>query len=148
VLPCLCQAILENVVFCHQEDSNWPMQVSVRVASCRRRDVADHHSVVCVCVSMCVCVCVCVCVCLYARVRWQDGAALKKKFDDIFESTRYTKVLCTLQRRQRASSCRSSRSVLWRRACAGTRGRAKDEEGTRRDVQGASSRGAAVLRSG
>jgi hypothetical protein len=31
-------------------------------------------------------------------VRWQDGAALKKKFDDIFESTRYTKVLYTLQR--------------------------------------------------
>ena len=41
------RAILENVVFCHQEDSNWPMS---------------------------------------------DGAALKKKFDDIFESTRYTKV--------------------------------------------------------
>jgi hypothetical protein len=26
---CCWQAILENVVFCHQEDSNWPMQVPV-----------------------------------------------------------------------------------------------------------------------
>ncbi len=41
-------AILENVVFVHQEDSNWPMQ---------------------------------------------EGMVLKKKFDDIFESTRYTKAL-------------------------------------------------------
>lgn len=41
------RAILDNVIFCHQEDSNWPMS---------------------------------------------DGVALKKKFDDIFESTRYTKV--------------------------------------------------------
>lgn len=41
-------AILENVIFCHQEDSNWPMQ---------------------------------------------EGMILKKKLDDIFESTRYTKAL-------------------------------------------------------
>lgn len=41
-------AILENVVFCHQEDSNWPLQ---------------------------------------------DSSLLKKKFDDIFESARYTKAL-------------------------------------------------------
>ena len=40
--------ILENVVFCHQEESNWPLQ---------------------------------------------EGAMLKKKFDDIFESTRYSKAL-------------------------------------------------------
>lgn len=40
-------AILESVVFCHQEESSWPLQ---------------------------------------------DGATLKKKFDDIFEATRYTKV--------------------------------------------------------
>ena len=39
-------AILENVVFCHQEDSNWPLG---------------------------------------------EGAVLKKKFDDIFESSRYSK---------------------------------------------------------
>ncbi len=41
-------AILENVIFVHQEDSSWPMS---------------------------------------------EGAVLKKKFDDIFESTRYTKAL-------------------------------------------------------
>jgi len=41
-------AILENVIFCHQEDSSWPMQ---------------------------------------------DPLTLKKKLDDIFESTRYTKAL-------------------------------------------------------
>jgi DNA repair protein RAD50 len=42
------KAVLDNVIFCHQEDSNWPLQ---------------------------------------------EGTALKKKFDDIFESTRYTKAL-------------------------------------------------------
>lgn len=42
------RAIMENVVFCHQEESNWPLQ---------------------------------------------EGALLKKKFDDIFESTRYSKAL-------------------------------------------------------
>jgi DNA repair protein RAD50 len=41
-------AIMDNVVFCHQEESNWPLG---------------------------------------------EGAALKKKFDDIFESTRYSKAL-------------------------------------------------------
>jgi DNA repair protein RAD50 len=40
--------ILENVIFCHQEESSWPMQ---------------------------------------------EGLVLKKKFDDIFESTRYAKAL-------------------------------------------------------
>ena len=39
-------AILENVIFCHQEDSSWPLQ---------------------------------------------ESALLKKKFDDIFDSTRYSK---------------------------------------------------------
>ena len=42
------KAILDNVIFCHQEDSNWPLK---------------------------------------------EGAELKKKFDDIFESTRYSKAL-------------------------------------------------------
>jgi DNA repair protein RAD50 len=41
-------AIIENVIFVHQEDSNWPMQ---------------------------------------------EGMVLKKRFDDVFESTRYTKAL-------------------------------------------------------
>lgn len=42
------KAVLEHVVFCHQEESNWPLQ---------------------------------------------EGAVLKKRFDDIFDSTRYTKAL-------------------------------------------------------
>jgi hypothetical protein len=41
-------AIMENVIFCHQEESSWPMS---------------------------------------------EGIVLKKKFDDVFESTRYTKAL-------------------------------------------------------
>lgn len=42
------KSILEHVVFCHQEDSSWPLQ---------------------------------------------EGAVLKKRFDDIFDSTRYSKAL-------------------------------------------------------
>lgn len=41
------RAILENVIFCHQEESNWPLS---------------------------------------------EPAALKKKFDDIFEATKYADV--------------------------------------------------------
>jgi len=48
MLLCVTPAILENVIFTHQEEASWPMG---------------------------------------------DGATLKKKFDDIFESTRYTKAL-------------------------------------------------------
>ena len=44
----IASSILDNVVFCHQEESAWPLQ---------------------------------------------EGATLKKKFDDIFDSTRYTKAL-------------------------------------------------------
>ncbi|KAI9347155.1 AAA domain-containing protein [Zopfochytrium polystomum] len=56
------RAVLENVVFCHQEDSLWPLG---------------------------------------------DPATLKKKFDDIFASTRYTKALeniKSLKKDQQASS--------------------------------------------
>jgi DNA repair protein RAD50 len=42
------KAVLESVVFCHQEDSSWPLM---------------------------------------------EGAVLKKRFDDIFDSTRYVKAL-------------------------------------------------------
>ena len=44
----ISKAILESVVFCHQEEASWPLQ---------------------------------------------EGSVLKKKFDDIFESTRYSKAL-------------------------------------------------------
>jgi len=46
------KAIMENVIFCHQEESSWPLG---------------------------------------------DSASLKKKFDDIFESSRYSKALQTIR---------------------------------------------------
>ncbi len=54
--------ILDNVVFCHQEESAWPLQ---------------------------------------------DGATLKKKFDDIFDSTRYTKALEAITKTQKELQGRS-----------------------------------------
>ena len=45
-------AVLDNVIFCHQEDSNWPLM---------------------------------------------EPLVLKKKFDDIFESARYTKALVAIK---------------------------------------------------
>ena len=49
--------ILEHVVFCHQEDSSWPLQ---------------------------------------------EGAVLKKRFDDIFDSTRYAKALVAIKDSRKA----------------------------------------------
>ena len=46
------RAILDNVIFCHQEDSNWPLS---------------------------------------------ESTVVKKKFDDIFEATRYTKALTSMK---------------------------------------------------
>ena len=62
------KAILENVVFCHQEDASWPLQ---------------------------------------------EGAVVKKKFDDIFESARYTKALDTIKKTKQeyASTVKASHSV-------------------------------------
>ncbi|CAH0490696.1 unnamed protein product [Peronospora farinosa] len=51
------KAILENVIFCHQEDSNWPLR---------------------------------------------EGAELKKRFDYIFESARYTKALEAIRKLKKA----------------------------------------------
>eukprot|EP00644_Phytophthora_capsici_P015967 jgi/Phyca11/19564/fgenesh1_pg.PHYCAscaffold_49_\ len=51
------KAILESVIFCHQEDSNWPLK---------------------------------------------EGAELKKRFDKIFESARYTKALEAIQKLKKA----------------------------------------------
>ncbi|CAH0514854.1 unnamed protein product [Peronospora belbahrii] len=51
------KAILENVIFCHQEDSNWPLR---------------------------------------------EGAELKKRFDQIFESARYTKALEAIRKLKKA----------------------------------------------
>ncbi|KAE9027411.1 DNA repair protein [Phytophthora rubi] len=51
------KSILESVVFCHQEESNWPLK---------------------------------------------EGAELKKKFDNIFESARYTKALEAIRKLKKA----------------------------------------------
>lgn len=55
----LPQAVLENVIFVHQEDSNWPLA---------------------------------------------EGLVLKKKFDDIFAATKYTKASCAHARSPRQSA--------------------------------------------
>jgi DNA repair protein RAD50 len=55
-------AILENVIFVHQEESNWPLQ---------------------------------------------EGAVLKKKFDDVFESTRYTKALEALAKTKKDTQAKA-----------------------------------------
>lgn len=61
--------ILEHVVFCHQEDSSWPLQ---------------------------------------------EGAVLKKRFDDIFDSTRYAKALeaIKLSRKGYASEAKDLKAEL------------------------------------
>lgn len=51
------RAVLDNVIFCHQEDSNWPLS---------------------------------------------DASTLKKKFDDIFDATRYTKALDNIKTLRKA----------------------------------------------
>eukprot|EP00941_MAST-03F_sp_MAST-3F-sp1_P000454 g454.t1 len=50
------KAVLDNVIFCHQEESNWPLK---------------------------------------------EGSDLKKRFDDIFESSRYTKALKAIREEQK-----------------------------------------------
>lgn len=88
------KAILENVVFCHQEDSNWPMQVRGRclchvAGPTRQRSRALPLSHVLAPPPSRAC---------------QDGVALKRKFDDIFESTRYTKALEDVRKQKKALS--------------------------------------------
>ncbi|KAL7420509.1 DNA repair protein rad50 [Cryptotrichosporon argae] len=63
------RAILENVIFCHQEDSNWPLS---------------------------------------------EPAALKKKFDDIFEATKYTKALDNIKalRKERTAELKVDKERL------------------------------------
>lgn len=55
-------AIIDNVLFCHQEEANWPLR---------------------------------------------ESAELKKKFDDIFESTRYTKALGELRKQKKEAADRA-----------------------------------------
>ncbi|KAI0050377.1 hypothetical protein FA95DRAFT_1555700 [Auriscalpium vulgare] len=63
------KAVLENVIFCHQEDSYWPLA---------------------------------------------EPGALKKKFDDIFEATRYTKALDSIKalRKDRVAELKAEKERL------------------------------------
>ncbi|KAH9854720.1 hypothetical protein C2E23DRAFT_726150 [Lenzites betulinus] len=63
------KAVLENVIFCHQEDSYWPLS---------------------------------------------EPAALKKKFDDIFEATKYTKALDNIKalRKERMADLKAESANL------------------------------------
>ncbi|KZO97008.1 hypothetical protein CALVIDRAFT_480520, partial [Calocera viscosa TUFC12733] len=63
------KSVLENVIFCHQEDSYWPLA---------------------------------------------EPAALKKKFDDIFEATKYTKALDSIKslRKERVSDLKAEKEKL------------------------------------
>ncbi|KIK01859.1 hypothetical protein K443DRAFT_678003 [Laccaria amethystina LaAM-08-1] len=63
------KAVLENVIFCHQEDSYWPLA---------------------------------------------EPSALKKKFDDIFEATRYTKALDSIKnlRKERVAELKTEKERL------------------------------------
>ena len=72
------QAILENVIFVHQDDSNW----CAFPAAAGQRVVCDQ---------------VLTCRCRLRRPL-AEGAVLKKKFDDIFAATKYTKALETIRK--------------------------------------------------
>ncbi|KZT60115.1 hypothetical protein CALCODRAFT_466016 [Calocera cornea HHB12733] len=63
------KSVLENVIFCHQEDSYWPLA---------------------------------------------EPAALKKKFDDIFEATKYTKALDSIKslRKERVADLKAEKEKL------------------------------------
>lgn len=63
------KAVLENVIFCHQEDSYWPLA---------------------------------------------EPSVLKKKFDDIFEATRYTKALNNIKdlRKERLADLKAEKERL------------------------------------
>lgn len=65
----MSKAILENVIFCHQEESNWPLS---------------------------------------------EASVLKKKFDDIFDATRYTKALDNIKvmRKERNNDLKVNKAEL------------------------------------
>lgn len=66
--------MLEYVIFCHQEDSSWPLLVREGLRLCRGR---AHHP--------------------HRGVGAQEGRALKERFDDIFQSTRYSDALTLIK---------------------------------------------------
>jgi len=72
----ISKAILDNVIFVHQEDANWPLRESkVLVRPPRRRPGSAR-----------------------AISRRAAGGVQKQKFDDIFSATRYSKALDAIKK--------------------------------------------------
>lgn len=88
----ISKAILENVIFVHQEDANWPLKESkilvrhrARVhTTCRER----HAGIAC--------------------ARWSGCILQKEKFDDIFSATRYSKALDAIKKLRKEKMVRAT----------------------------------------
>lgn len=67
------RAILDNVIFCHQEESNWLVENTIKLQCFESKfDVYQFRPL-------------------------SEPSILKKKFDDIFSSTKYTKALTNIK---------------------------------------------------
>ena len=83
-------ALLDNVIFCHQEDSDWPMK---------------------------------------------EGMVLKKRFDDVFESTRYAKALEAFAKAKKEMSAKVSELKVHRAELEGFKTSAEDAKGELRQCE-------------
>ena len=83
-------ALLDNVIFCHQEDSDWPMK---------------------------------------------EGIVLKKRFDDVFESTRYAKALEAFSKARKEMSAKVSELKIQRAELEGFKTSAEDAKGELRQCE-------------
>lgn len=83
-------ALLDNVIFCHQEDSDWPMK---------------------------------------------EGIVLKKRFDDVFESTRYAKALDAFAKARKEMSAKVSELKVQRAELEGFKTSAEDAKGELRQCE-------------
>jgi uncharacterized protein with PQ loop repeat len=96
------QAVLDNVIFVHQEESNWPPADGATISI--------HVSVTCyiaVMLSSLQAVLDNVIFVHQEESNWPlaDGATIKKKFDEIFAATKYTKVRAQHQKGKPVLSC-------------------------------------------
>jgi len=83
-------ALMDNVIFCHQEDSDWPMK---------------------------------------------EGIVLKKRFDDVFESTRYAKALEAFAKAKKEMSAKVSELKVQRAELEGFKTSAEDAKGELRQCE-------------
>ena len=88
--------VLEHVVFCHQEDSSWPLQ---------------------------------------------EGAVLKKRFDEIFDSTRYAKALDAVAKSKKETSLKVKDLTA---TLEGLKAHLHAAEGLKADLEDANSKLSAV----